>query len=40
MYEERQPIPGDPVFVVEDGEPPKPDRVSKRFKFYVRKTKI
>lgn len=40
MYEERQPTPGDPVFVVEDDEQPKPDRVSKRFKFYVRKAKL
>jgi len=40
VHEERQPIPGDPVFLDANDDPPKPDRVSKRFKFYVRKAKL
>jgi integrase len=33
-------LDNEPVFVDADGNPPKPDRVSKRFKFYVRKAKL
>ncbi|MCS4180183.1 integrase [Salinibacter ruber] len=40
MYEARTPLDNEPVFVDADGEVPKPDRVSKRFKFYVRKAKL
>jgi integrase len=40
MYEVRTPLDNEPVFVDADGNPPKPDRVSKRFKFYVRKAKL
>jgi len=40
MYERRSPLDNEPVFVDADGNPPKPDRVSKRFKFYVRKAKL
>jgi integrase len=40
MYEARSPLDNEPVFVDADGTPPKPDRVSKRFKFYVRKAKL
>jgi len=37
MKEERPSLDNDPVFVDASGDVPKPDRVSKRFKFYVRK---
>lgn len=40
MYEAREPLPNAPVFVDDRGKPPRPDRVSKRFKFYVRKAKL
>jgi integrase len=40
MNEARSPLDNEPVFVDADGDPPKPDRVSKRFKFYVRKAKL
>lgn len=40
MKERRQPIPGDPVFLDANDEPPKPDRVTKRFKHYVRKAEL
>jgi len=40
MYETRDPLDNAPVFVDADGSPVKPDRVSKRFKFYVRKAKL
>lgn len=40
MYEARTPLDNEPVFVDADDEPLKPDRVSKRFKFYVRKAKL
>jgi len=40
MQEERTPLDNEPVFVDADGDVPKPDRVSKRFKFYVRKAKL
>jgi integrase len=37
MNEARSPLDNEPVFVDASGDVPKPDRVSKRFKFYVRK---
>jgi len=40
MCEARTPPDNEPVFVDADGDVPKPDRVSKRFKFYVRKAKL
>lgn len=40
MYEARQPLGNEPVFVDANDNPTTPDRVSKRFKFYVRKTKL
>jgi len=40
MKKKRQPIPGDPVFIDANDDLPKPDRVTKRFKFYVRKAKL
>jgi integrase len=40
MNEARTPLNNEPVFVDADGNVPKPDRVSKRFKFYVRKAKL
>ena len=40
MREARTPLDNEPVFVDADGDVPKPDRVSKRFKFYVRKAKL
>jgi site-specific recombinase XerD len=40
MYEARDPLPNLPVFIDDRGKPPRPDRVSKRFKFYVRKAKL
>ena len=40
MHEARTPLDNEPVFVDADDNPPKPDRVSKRFKFYVRKAKL
>ncbi|PSQ97549.1 MAG: hypothetical protein BRD55_01360 [Bacteroidetes bacterium SW_9_63_38] len=36
----RSPDPTDHVFFDDRGEPPKPDRVTRRFKFYVRKAKL
>ena len=40
MHEERSPLVNEPVFMDGNDDVPKPDRVSKRFKFYVRKAKI
>lgn len=40
MNKARSPLDEEPVFVDADGDVPKPDRVSKRFKFYVRKAKL
>lgn len=40
MYEARTPLDNEAVFVDANGDVPKPDRVSKRFKFYVRKAKL
>jgi len=40
MREARTPLDNEPVFVDANGDVPKPDRVSKRFKFYVRKAKL
>jgi integrase len=40
IQKERAPLDNEPVFVDADGNLPKPDRVSKRFKFYVRKAKL
>jgi integrase len=40
MYEARSPLDNEPVFVDGNDDVPKPDRVSKRFKFYVRKAKL
>jgi integrase len=40
MREGRQPDPSDPVFITLKDVPPKPDRVSKRFKFFVEKAKL
>ena len=40
MKERRKPIPGDRVFLDANDEPPKEDRVTKRFKFYVRKAEL
>lgn len=40
MYERRKPIPGSPVFIDARGRSPRPDRISKWFKFYVRKAKL
>jgi integrase len=40
MYGARDPLDNERVFVDGDGKPPKPDRVSRRFKFYVRKAKL
>lgn len=40
MHEAREPIPGDQVFIDGRNKSPRPDRVSKRFKFYVRKAKL
>ena len=40
MQKERAPLDNESVFVDADGDVPKPDRVSKRFKFYVRKAKL
>ena len=40
MYGARDPLDAAPVFVDGDGKPLKPDRVSRRFKFYVRKAKL
>jgi integrase len=37
MKEDRSTLDNDPVFVGANDDVPKPDRVSKRFKFYVRK---
>lgn len=39
-YEERAPLEDEPVFLDADGDVPKPARVSKRFKFYVRKANL
>ncbi|WP_259121071.1 tyrosine-type recombinase/integrase [Salinibacter ruber] len=40
MHEARTPLDNEPVFVDANDDVPKPDRVSKRFKFYVRKAKL
>jgi integrase len=40
MYERRSPHPTDQVFLDDRNKSPKPDRVSRRFKFYVRKAKL
>ena len=40
MYEKREPISNEQVFVDARGKSSRPDRVSKRFKFYVRKAKL
>ena len=40
MKDERRPLDDKPVFVDGEGDPPKPSRVTKRFKFYVRKAKL
>lgn len=40
MHEARTPIPNEPVFTDDNGESPRPDRVTKRFKKYVRKAKL
>jgi len=40
MHEAQNPIPNEPVFIDENGESPRPDRVTKRFKKYVRKAKL
>lgn len=40
MHEARTPPDNEPVFVDANDDVPKPDRVSKRFKFYVRKAKL
>jgi integrase len=40
MHEARSPLDNEPVFVDANDDVPKPDRVSKRFKFYVRKAKL
>jgi integrase len=40
MEEKRSPLDNEPVFVDANDDVPKPDRVSKRFKFYVRKAKL
>jgi site-specific recombinase XerD len=40
MHDARDPLDGAPVFVDAKNDVPKPDRVSKRFKFYVRKARL
>ena len=40
MYDKREPIPTERVFIDAGGSSPRPDRVSKRFKFYVRQAKL
>jgi len=40
MSEHRKPDPTEKVFLDPRGKSPRPDRVSKRFKFYVRKAKL
>ncbi|MCS3632649.1 integrase [Salinibacter ruber] len=40
MHKARTPLDNEPVFVDANDDVPKPDRVSKRFKFYVRKAKL
>jgi len=40
MHEARTPAGNEPVFLDANDDVPKPDRVSKRFKFYVRKAKL
>jgi integrase len=40
MHEAANPIPNEPVFTDDRGESPRPDRVTKRFKHYVRKAKL
>jgi integrase len=40
MYEAHYPVPNEPVFTDDKGESPRPDRVTKRFKKYVRKAKL
>lgn len=40
MHEAQSPIPNESVFTDDKGESPRPDRVTKRFKKYVRKAKL
>ena len=40
MHEAQTPIPNEPVFTDNKGESPRPDRVTKRFKKYVREAKL
>ncbi|PSQ79820.1 MAG: site-specific integrase, partial [Bacteroidetes bacterium QS_1_63_11] len=40
MDDARSPLDNEPVFVDANDDVPKPDRISKRFKFYVRKAKL
>jgi integrase len=40
MQEGRSPPPEEHVFLDADGDPPKPDRVTKRFKLYVREAEL
>ena len=40
MDDARSPLDNEPVFVDANDDVPKPDRVSKRFKFYIRKAKL
>jgi integrase len=40
MHETQNPAPNEPVFIDENGDSPRPDRVTKRFKKYVRKSKL
>lgn len=40
MHDAQTPSPTDPVFTDDSGKSPRPDRVTKRFKKYVRKAKL
>lgn len=40
MHEAQNPLPNEPVFTDDRGKTPRPDRVTKRFKKYVRKAKL
>ena len=40
VHEQRDPLPGARVFIDASQSPPKPDRVTRRFKFYVRKARL
>ena len=40
MHDAQNPIPNEPVFTDDNGESPRPDRVTKRFKKYVHKAKL